>query len=277
MNFSPSPVARASRSGFCIKRFTTPARFVSFVCFVGALLAFTGCGKRETTVELGNREGVLHLSIGSEPSDLDPQTVTGTGDAKIIQSLFEPLVSYETGTLAPVPALAERWEISADGLTYTFQLRDGLEWHDGTPVTSADCIASIARFVKRDPTGLRLAPFIQSMDAVDAKRFKLVLKESYGLVLETLAKPSLSPMLIMPKRVAETSPAEPIKPEQVVGSGPFIFKRDEWKPGEKVVYVRNPKYKPRAEPPSGLAGGKVAMVERDEWLAISDPQTALTA
>jgi peptide/nickel transport system substrate-binding protein len=175
------------------------------------------------------------------------------------------------------PQMAEKWDVSPDGLTYTFRLRDGLEWHDGTPVTSEDCIASIQRFVKRDPTGLRLAPFVKAMEVVDARTFRLVLTETYGMVLETLAKPSLAPLLIMPKAVAATSPAEPIKPEQVIGSGPFVFKRDEWKPGEKVVYVRNPKYKPRAEPPSGFAGGKVAMVERVEWLAISDPQTAVAA
>jgi peptide/nickel transport system substrate-binding protein len=218
----------------------------------------------------------LRVVMHSDLKTLDPLVSTQYIVRNHGHLVWDQLVAMDAKGVVR-PQMAEKWDVSADGLTYTFQLRDGLEWHDGTPVTSADCIASIARFVKRDPTGLRLAPFIQSMDAVDAKRFKLVLKESYGLVLETLAKPSLSPMLIMPKRVAETSPAEPIKPEQVVGSGPFIFKRDEWKPGEKVVYVRNPKYKPRAEPPSGLAGGKVAMVERVEWLAISDPQTALTA
>jgi peptide/nickel transport system substrate-binding protein len=175
------------------------------------------------------------------------------------------------------PQMAEKWDVSADRLTWTFRLRDGLEWHDGTPVTAEDCIASVRRFIRRDPTGLRLAPFVASIDAVDGKTFRLVLKEPYGLVLETLSKPSLAPLLIMPKRVAETDPAEPIKPEQVIGSGPFVFKRDEWKPGERVVYVKNPKYRPRAEPPSGLAGGKVAMVERVEWVNITDPQTAVNA
>jgi len=175
------------------------------------------------------------------------------------------------------PQMAEKWEISKDERTYTFRLRAGLEWHDGTPVTAEDCIASIQRFVRRDPTGMRLGAFIASMDAIDARTFRLVLKEPFGMVLDALAKPSLPPMLIMPKAVAQTPPTEPIRPEQVIGSGPFIFKRDEWKPGEKVVYVRNPKYKPRAEPPSGFAGGKVAMVERIEWLAVSDPQTAVSA
>ena len=80
---------------------------------------------------------------------------------------------------------------------------------------------------------------------------------------------------MMPKRIAETDPGTQIS--EIVGSGPFIFKNDEWKPGEKIVYVRNPDYKPRAEPPSGLAGGKVAKVDRVEWLAIPDHMTAVNA
>ena len=79
----------------------------------------------------------------------------------------------------------------------------------------------------------------------------------------------------MPKRIAETDPGKQI--DEFVGSGPFIFKKDEWKPGDRTVYVRNPDYKPRAEPPSGLAGGKVAKVDRVEWLAIPDHQTAVNA
>jgi len=80
---------------------------------------------------------------------------------------------------------------------------------------------------------------------------------------------------MMPKRVADTDPYKQI--DDYVGSGPYIFKKDEWKPGEKIVYIKNTAYKPRAEPPSALAGGKVAKVDRVEWLAISDPATAANA
>jgi peptide/nickel transport system substrate-binding protein len=82
---------------------------------------------------------------------------------------------------------------------------------------------------------------------------------------------------MMPKRVAETDPMQQIKVEDVIGSGPFIFKADEWKPGEKTVYVKNTKYKPRPEPPSGLAGGKVVKLDRVEWIWIPDAQTQIAA
>src|SRR5262249_16303114 len=79
----------------------------------------------------------------------------------------------------------------------------------------------------------------------------------------------------MPKRVAETDPNAQIS--DFTGSGPFIFKQDEWKPGDKTVYIRNEKYKPRSEPASALAGGKVVNVDRVEWRAISDHQQAINA
>jgi len=79
----------------------------------------------------------------------------------------------------------------------------------------------------------------------------------------------------MPKKIAETDAFTQI--DNYIGSGPFIFKKDEWKPGEKLVYVKNPKYKPRAEPMSGLSGGKVVSVERVEWVWIPDAETQLNA
>ena len=96
----------------------------------------------------------------------------------------------------------------------------------------------------------------------------MVLKEPYGLVLESLGKSGAQRAFMMPKRVADTDPNTQIT--DATGSGPFIFKKDEWKAGEKAVYVKNPKYKPRTEPPSGLAGGKVAKVDRVEWIWIPD-------
>jgi peptide/nickel transport system substrate-binding protein len=80
---------------------------------------------------------------------------------------------------------------------------------------------------------------------------------------------------MMPKRVADTDPNKQI--EDFTGSGPFVFAKDEWKPGDKTVYLKFDKYKPRSEPPSGLAGGKVAKVDRVEWRAISDAQQAINA
>ena len=173
------------------------------------------------------------------------------------------------------PQMAEKYAVSDDKLTWTITLRDGLEWSDGTPVTSEDCIASIKRWGARDAYGQLLLKVTAELKPVDAKTFAIVLKEPFGLVLDALGKVSSNVAFMMPKRVAETDPNKQI--DDYIGSGPFIFKKDEWKAGEKIVYIKNPKYKPRAEPPSMLAGGKVAKVDRVEWLAIPDPSTAVNA
>lgn len=173
------------------------------------------------------------------------------------------------------PQMVDKWTTSPDGLTWTFTLRDGLEWHDGKPVTAEDCIASLKRWSARDSMGQKLAEALQEYKVVDDKTFQIVLKTKFGPVLESLGKPSVVVPFMMPKRVAETDPFKQI--DDYIGSGPFILKKDEWKPGEKTVFVKNTKYKPRSEPASGLAGGKVVQLDRVEWVWISDPQTQINA
>src|SRR5215510_15945210 len=173
------------------------------------------------------------------------------------------------------PQMVDRYEVSKDALTYTMTLRDGLMWHDGTPVTSEDCVASIKRWAAKDSMGQKLMTFVREIQAVNPKTLRIVLKEPTGLVLSGLGKPSSNVPFMMPKRVAETDPNTQIS--DTIGSGPFIFKKDQWKPGEKAVYLKNPNYKPRPEPPSGFAGGKVVKVDRVEWVWIADPQTQINA
>ena len=173
------------------------------------------------------------------------------------------------------PQMAEKYTLSDDKLTYTITLRDGLLWSDGTPVTAEDCVASIKRWGARDASGQLLLKETRELKVVDQKTFEIVLKAPFSLVMDALSKVSSNVPFMMPKRIAETDPNKQIT--EFIGSGPFIFKQDEWKPGEKLVYVKNPKYKPRAEPPSMLAGAKIAKVDRVEWLAIIDPNTAANA
>ncbi|MFN5665611.1 ABC transporter substrate-binding protein, partial [Bradyrhizobium sp.] len=172
------------------------------------------------------------------------------------------------------PQMAD-WKVSDDKLTYTFTLRDGLKWHDGTPVTAEDCVASLKRWAKVDGMGQKLMDFTASLEATDAKTITLKLKEPYGLVLDSIGKPSSRVAFMMPKRLAETPPDKPI-PEQI-GSGPFKFVQAEFQPGVKAVYVKNKDYVPRKEPASWTAGGKVVKVDRVEWVTMADAQTAMNA
>ncbi len=166
-------------------------------------------------------------------------------------------------------------KVSDDKLTYTFTLRDGLKWHDGAPVTAEDCVASLKRWGRADNMGQKLMDFTASIEPIDAKSFALKLKEPYGLVLESIGKPSSYTPFMMPKRLAETPAGQQIKEQ--IGSGPFKFVQAEFQPGVKAVYEKNADYVPRKEPPSWTAGGKVVKVDRVEWITMPDAQTAVNA
>ena len=174
------------------------------------------------------------------------------------------------------PQMVEKWSESPDHRLWSFTLRTGLEFHDGKPVTGEDVVASIARWGKRDAMGQKLMSFVERMDAPDAKTFRIFLREACGFVLEALGKPSSNVPFIMPKRVADTPADKQI--EDATGSGPYLFSKDEFKPGDKAVYLKNKKYLPRKEAPSGTAGGKHVYVERVEWnLALRDAQAQVNA
>src|SRR5882762_8955378 len=172
------------------------------------------------------------------------------------------------------PQMAD-WKVSDDKLTYTFTLRDGLKWHDGAPVTAEDCVASLKRWGRNDNMGQKLMDFTASIEPIDAKTFALKLKEPYGLVLESIGKPSSYTPFMMPKRLAETPAGQQIKEQ--IGSGPFKFVQAEFQPGVKAVYEKNTDYVPRKEPPSWTSGGKVVKVDRVEWITMADAQTAVNA
>jgi peptide/nickel transport system substrate-binding protein len=174
------------------------------------------------------------------------------------------------------PQMVESWTESEDHRLWTFKLRKGLEWHDGKPVTSEDVVASLARWGKRDAMGQALFTFVQRMDTPAPDTFRIFLGEACGFLLEAIGKPGSSVPFIMPKRVAETDAFKQI--DDYTGSGPYIFKKDEFKPGDKAVYLKNTKYVPRKEAPSGTTGGKNVYVDRVEWnLALRDAQAQVNA
>lgn len=173
------------------------------------------------------------------------------------------------------PQMVGAWSKSPDGMSYSFTLRDGLAYHDGSPVRAADAVASVKRWAQRDVVGRALAAATASMEAVDDKTFTIKLSRPFALVTEALARPTASALFVMPERIAST-PANQAFTDPM-GSGPFIFQKDQWRAGDRAIYTRNPAYKPRPEPVDGLAGGKVAKLERIEWRAIPDQATAAAA
>ncbi|HEY7246575.1 MAG TPA: ABC transporter substrate-binding protein [Xanthobacteraceae bacterium] len=170
------------------------------------------------------------------------------------------------------PQMVDRTTVSADGMNYTFTLREGLRWHDGKPVASEDCVESLKRWGKKDRFGQLLRAHARKIAPVDNNKFTIELAEHFGPVLDALGKPSSNVPFMMPARIASTPANEQIK--EFVGSGPFKIIRDEWQPGEQVVYERNSDYVPRDEAPSGSTGGKKAYLDRIIWRYIPEPWDA---
>jgi peptide/nickel transport system substrate-binding protein len=216
----------------------------------------------------------LRVAMHSDLKIIDPIWTSALITTHHGNMIYDTLFALDE-KLQVKPQMVDTWSVSDDKLTWTFKLRDGLEWHDGQPVTAEDCVASLKRWSARDGVGQKLMSFVADMKVTDAKTFVMAMKEPYGLVLSTLAKPSSNMPFMMPKRVAATDPNTQLT--DTTGSGPFMFKKEDWKPGEKAVYIKNPKYKPRSEPPSGFAGGKVVKVDRVEWIWIADTQTQAVA
>lgn len=212
----------------------------------------------------------LRVSLNTELQILDPLVTTINATRVFAYLVFDTLVGLDSqGNYRP--QMLEGWEISPDRLTYAFTLRDGLEWSDGAPVTAEDCVASIRRWAKREALGMQLMQATRELRVLDAKRFEMVLNRPFAFVIEALGKAGHTIPVMMPARLAAHG-VDSAVPE-IIGSGPFRFLQSEWRPGERASFIRNPRYRPRAEPADALAGGKVPKMERIDLLSIADQAT----
>jgi peptide/nickel transport system substrate-binding protein len=241
--------------------------------FVAGSIA-TAVAARAPFVHAQKRGGTLRFVPHADLKILDPIWTTAYITRNHGYMIFDTLFALDAD-LKIKPQMVDKYTMSKDSMKWSFTLRDGLKFHDGQPVTAEDCVASIKRWGAKDAVGRLMMAALSKMAPVDKKTFTLDLETPFGLVLDALGKPSASPSFIMPARLAATDPNEQVK--EVVGSGPFRFVKDEWQPGNRVVYVKNPDYVPRNEKPSGAAGGKRALVDRVEWRYIPDQATASAA
>jgi peptide/nickel transport system substrate-binding protein len=202
---------------------------------------------------------------------IDPLWTTNTTARNHALMVYDTLFGL-TREHRPKPQMAAGHEISADGLTHTITLRPELRFHDGERVLARDCIASIARWSRRDVLGQHLGTLLQEMRARDDDSFEIVLKRPWPGLAWALGKPSANICAIMPERVARTDPAQQITDH--VGSGPFRFRRSQWVPGALAAYDRFAGYSPRDEPADFLAGGKHVLFDRVEWHFQPDPAQA---
>jgi peptide/nickel transport system substrate-binding protein len=216
----------------------------------------------------------LRVSLNTELQILDPIYSTVNATRVFAYMVFDTLVAIDNEGQYH-PQMLEGWKISDDRMTYTFHLRDGLRWSDGTEVTADDCIASIRRWAKREAFGAQLIAATQAFRVIDKQNFELQLSRPFAFVIEALGKPGNVIPVMMPARLANLDISKPVP--EVVGSGPFLFRRDEWRPNDRAIFVRNPNYHPRPEPPDGLSGGKVVHLDRVDLVSMPDQATRVAA
>lgn len=173
------------------------------------------------------------------------------------------------------PQMAEGHQVSDDQRTWTIRLRDGLKFHDGEPVRSKDCVASLIRWAKKDAFGGMLARSVDAWETPDDRTLRIKLSKPFPRLLDAIGKRSLYTPFMMPERLALTDPAKQVT--EMIGSGPFRFLKDEWSVGNRAVYAKFENYIPREEAASLMAGGKRAHFDRVEWRIIPDASTAAAA
>lgn len=188
----------------------------------------------------------------------DPVFTTSQYTFNHAMAVYDTLFALDAD-LVPQPQMVDKWSASDDKRAYTFELRDGLRWHDGTPVRAADCVASIRRWGQVEPSGQLLLKEAANIAATDDKTFVITLNEALGSVTDILAKP----LFMMREQDAKLPATEQVTTN--IGSGPYKFNAELTRPGSRVVYDRNEQYVPRNEPSSGFAGAKIAKAEQVIW------------
>lgn len=214
---------------------TSIGRFLVIVSLV--LFLFTGQGFAASPQQTASSGGKLSYGLTLSPSGIDPHVNASSELGIPLTSVYDPLV-WETKQGTFVPGLAESWEISPDGRTYTFQLRKDVVFHDGTPFNAAAVKANIERIVapeiKSQKAVLMLGPY-DHIEVVDDYTVRLVLHEPFAPLLSALSQVYLA----MASPAALQQWGVDYQMHQV-GTGPFQFK--EYVPGDHLTLLANPDY-----------------------------------
>jgi oligopeptide transport system substrate-binding protein len=235
-------------------------RLLSLFAAIGSLGFFSACAPRETPVDRGNREQILHRGLSHDLADLDPHLATQSSDYIVLSALFEGLVAEDPVDLHPVPGVAERWEISPDGLTYTFFLRENARWSNGDPVTAHDFVASWRRMLTpafgADYANLlfilqRAEAFNKGqataeqvgISAPNVRTLRVTLEHPSPAFLSLLTNPAFYPVHLasIAQHGGTADRSNPwARPNRLVGNGPFNLTA--WDTGQKIVVEKSPTY-----------------------------------
>jgi oligopeptide transport system substrate-binding protein len=234
-----------------------------FLCFLFSVICLlaVSCTKRESPAEAGLRSGTLLIGNLAEPQEFDPQLISAYTDQNIAVALFEGLCALDERSSQPVPAAAEKWETSPDGLSYTFHLRPSAKWSNGDPLTAGDFVASWRRVLAPSlaaeyayllyplknaealNTGKSTDFNILGAEALDDRTLRVTLERPTPYLPALTAQPvwfPVNPHVLakfgdLPQRLPAWT-----RPENLVGNGPFTIA--EWTPNARLVVAKSPTY-----------------------------------
>jgi len=240
-------------------------RVVAAVTVAVCLLAVGACARRETDVQRATREGLLLFNNGTEPAELDPQLATGVPEARILDALFEGLTRQDPVDLKALPGVAERWDVSSDGLIYTFHLRADARWSDGAPVTAGDFVVAARRLLTpalasdlaeqlyllegAEDFYTGRAPDFSAVGyrALDARTVEMRLRYPKSYLPQVIASRAWFPIPVhvLEKLGGLEQRGSPwTRAENIVGNGPFVM--SEWRQRQFLTVTRSPTYWNRA-------------------------------
>lgn len=253
-----------------------PARFrflLSVFCLLASILGLltAGCARREPPAD-------IVICNANEPESLDPHIVTGISEMRITKALFDGLTKLDPRHAEPIPAIAERWDISPDGRTYTFHLRSNAIWSTGEPITSADVVWSWFRALSPATAGDYAGQLFYikgaeawyngtitntdqvGIHALDDRTVRVELNSPLAFFLELCSFPTLA---VVPRRAIEQYGDRWLHAEPLPTSGAFTL--GAWRVNDKVRLLRNPRYWDAANTASGII----------DVLPTASPNTAL--
>lgn len=204
---------------------------------------------------------------------MDAVWTTATVTRNAAAMVFETLYGRDA-KMNPKPQMIEGALVEDAGRRWTLTLRDGLSFHDGEKVLARDCVASLKRWMVRDPAGQTISERLDALEVKDDRSLVFRLKKPFAGLPAALSKTQPTP-IIMPERLAATDPNKQFA--EVIGSGPFRYNAKEYVSGNLAVFEKFDKYVPRNEPVSYTSGGLRVAVDRVEWRIIPDSATAANA
>lgn len=228
-----------------MKRFARPLALALALVLCASLL-LTGCtgknGNAGSTASGSSANDTLTFAQGADPRGLDPARIDDLESGKVIQNIYEGLTKYASDSTKVEPSLAESWDISDDGLTYTFHLRKGVKFHDGTDFNADAVKFNIERQLPPNADdNMPYASFtfgtVKNVEVVDPYTVKINLTQKNTAFLANLAMGMAAPM-VSPKAIKDSGNNSVM--DTPVGTGPYKFVK--WNKGENVVLVRNDDY-----------------------------------